>query len=136
MKILVNIEKFKGWFPAFEEVTEVQLNAAYSSAESIISANIGEIVLPENLQERGVYLATAHSLYLQLNPNLIAQGVVASATEGSVSASFSRPAYKNWFEYWLSLSPYGLELLALLGQVQPPMPKRPLFSPYYRGGRF
>ncbi len=133
--ITIDYQTFITWFPYFtDKVTEEQVNAAYEGAKSYIAVNYGEIVLPAENQKRGVYLATAHQMYLGLNPQLATQGKVSSATEGSVSAGFVTPPYKNWFEYWLSLSPYGLELLALLSQVQPPMPRKPVnVYPYYTG---
>lgn len=132
--ITVDYNTFLSWFPALGTPTAAEVNAAYAGASSIISTHYGEIVLPAANQERGVYLATAHQLYLTQNPSLASQGKVSSATEGSVSASFAQPPYKNWLDYWLSLSPYGLELLALLSQVQPPMPRKPFNRyPYYNG---
>lgn len=135
--ITVDYKTFLSWFPALGNPTEEEVNSAYAGASSIISVHYGEIVLPSQNQQRGVYLATAHQLFLMQNPSIAAQGKVASATEGSVSAGFAQPPYKNWFDYWLSLSPYGMELLALLSQVQPPMPRRPVGSyPYYQAGWF
>lgn len=134
-QIELDLTQFTSWFPALGEVTQEELDAAYAGAQTYISTYLGEIILPEQLQIRGVYLAAAHQLYLTQNPALAAQGKVASASEGSVSASFTQPQFKNWFDYWLSLSPYGMELLALLSQVQPPMPRRPLGAyPYYNAG--
>lgn len=134
--IVVDYNTFLSYFPYFDgKVTSETVSAAYNGASSYIAVNEGAIELPLNLQIRGVYLATAHGLYLQLNPDLATQGKVASATEGSVSASFTQPLYKNWLEYWLSLSPYGLELLSILAQVQPPFPRKPDNRyPYYKGG--
>lgn len=133
--IVVDYQKFLSLFPAFTNVTEAQVLSAYDGAKSNIAVNVGEIVLPEENQVRGVYLATAHQLYLMLNPDIISQGKVSSASEGSVSASFVQPPYKSWLEYWLSLTPYGIELLGILSQVQPPMPRRPRkIYPYYNGG--
>lgn len=134
--ITVDYNTFLGLFPYFDgKVTEQSVQAAYNGASSVIAVNEGAIVLPLQSQIRGVYLATAHVMYLQLNPDLAAQGKVASASEGSVSASFTQPQYKNWLEYWLSLSPFGLELLSILAQVQPPFPRKPDNRyPYYKGG--
>lgn len=135
-KIEVTLEQFLTFFPYFEgKVNEAQLQGAYSGAQSYISVYEGEIVLPLELQTRGVYLATAHSLYMSLNPELLSGGgKIASAREGSVSVSYTQPQYKNWLEYQLSLSPYGIELMAILAQVQPPMPRKPTNEyPYYQG---
>lgn len=123
-------------FPYFNgKATELSLASAYEGAKTLIPTKIGEIGLSKELQVRGVYLATAHALYLQLNPDIVSNGKVKSATEGSVSASFENPAYKGWFDYYLSLSPYGLELLAILSRVQPVMPDKPCnIYPYYGVG--
>ena len=135
-EITVYLDEFLRLFPYFNnKVTEESLISGYEGAKSFISTKLGMINLPKNLQIRGVYLATAHILYLQLNPNVIANGKVKSASEGSVSASFDNPAYKGWFDYYLSFSPYGLELLTILSQVQPPMPDKPCgIYPYYGVG--
>lgn len=135
-KIVVDYNTFIKWFPYFnDKATEESVESAYMGAGSFISTTLGNINLPDNLQIRGVYLATAHVLFLSLNPDLAMAGKVSNATEGSVSAGFVQPQYKNWLEYWLSLSPYGLELLSILAQVQPPLPKRRIGAyPYYKGG--
>lgn len=134
--IRVYLDEFVRLFPYFNgKVTEDNLVSAYEGASSFISTKLGAISLPKNLQVRGVYLATAHSMYLQLNPDVVANGRVKSASEGSVSASFDNPQYRGWFDYFLSLTPYGVELLAILSQVQPPMPDKPCgIYPYYGVG--
>lgn len=131
-QIAVDLDTFKAWFPYFSDITDETLQSAYAGAGSFISTNSGAINLTKELQTRGVYLATAHVLYLRMNPDLATQGKVASASEGSVSAGFVQPQYKNWLEYWLSLSPYGLELLSILAQIQPPLPRKKATTyPYY-----
>ena len=134
--IVVDYNTFIKWFPYFSgKCTEETVASAYEGAGSFISTNLGNINLPSNLQVRGVYLATAHVLFLQLNPDLASAGKVSNATEGSVSAGFVQPQYKNWLDYWLSLSAYGLELLSILAQIQPPLPNRRVGAyPYYKGG--
>lgn len=132
-KMTVDFDKFKAWFPELNADRDM-MQSAYAGAESFISTRLGTIVLDKEMQIRGVYLATAHNLYLRQNPQVVSQGKVASATEGSVSASWTQPAYKSWTDYMLSLTPYGLELLTILARVQPPMPRRPYAQyPYYRG---
>lgn len=135
MKITVDYNVFQNLFPELKDITEEQLEAAYCGVGAYISTECGALNLPKCLQERGVYLATAHKAYLLLHPDVALQGKVASASEGSVSASFAQPPYKNWLEYELSLSPYGMELLTILAQVQPPLARKPLNTyPYYSGG--
>lgn len=128
--ITVNLEQFQQWFPAFANVTQEQLDAAYAGAGSYIATQVGLIGLDINAQTRGVYLATAHIMYMSQNPDKFRQ--LASASEGSVSASFNAPPTKDMRDYYLSLSPYGLELLAILATVQPPLPQKPgNIFPYY-----
>lgn len=132
MKVItVDNDTFRLWFPYFKDSTDESIQAAYAGAGSYISLNEGEIGLDVKSQTRGVYLATAHISYLMKNPDKFRQ--LTSATEGSVSAGFAVPPTKDLFQYYLSLTPYGLELLALLATVQPPLPRKPLnILPYYR----
>jgi len=133
MKIRVDLRAFKLAFPYFENVTEMQLQSAYLGVPSIVSTTLGAINLTPELQTRAVYLACAHSLYLQLNPS--AGKPLNSATEGSVSASFRTFDSKNALQFYLSTTPYGLELLAILQTVQPSMPTRRVSPiPYYPAG--
>lgn len=132
--IKVSPETFRTWFPYFAEkgATDEQIEAAYAGASSLISVIDGELKLPKGVQTRGVYLATAHILFLSFNPSKAGTGNLSSASEGSVSASFA--LYSDPWRRWLSLTPYGQELLAIFSQLQPPAPSRPVFPwPYYAG---
>ena len=76
-----------------------------------------------------IYLMTAHRLTLMFNAqtNQSGQGgKVASATVGQVSVSYEAMPKADKFDYWLSLSPYGLELLGMLQTLTA--------SPKYYGG--
>lgn len=131
--ITVDPDKFKVWFPALADMTPEQIDSAYQSAGAYIATTEGAIGLTLPLQTRAVYLATAHTLHMQTNPDA-SNGRVTSASEMDASASFNVYQSKNALDYWLSLSPYGLELLAILATVQPPVPKTPLnIFPYYGG---
>lgn len=131
--ITVNLADFVNAFPAFANITDEQLQSAYLGVPAVISTRLGAIKLTPQLQTRAVYLACAHTLYLQLNPS--AARPMSSATEGSVSAGFKTFDAKNAFEYYLSSTPYGLELLAILQTVQPTIPARSTYPiPYYPAG--
>ena len=54
-----------------------------------------------------------------------------SASEGDASAGFQNYQAKNALEYFLTLSPYGLQLLAIMMQIQPPTPRKPMNIEYY-----
>lgn len=130
MIITVDNDTFRKWFPYFKDAEDESIQASYEGAGSLIALETGVIKLGEKSQTRGVYLATAHLLYLSMNPDKAASANVSSASEGSVSASFQ--LYSDPWRRFLSLSPYGLELLALLSTVQPPLPEKPVnVLPYY-----
>lgn len=130
--IQIDTTTFRQWFPYFNNTDDKAICAAYAGAGSYIATIPGAIGLDLPTQTRGVYLATAHIAYMMANPDSFR--AIASASEGSVSSSFALPPTKDLFQYYLSLTPYGLELLAILATVQPPMPKRPRnVFPYYGG---
>ena len=128
--ITVNPTNFRQLFPAFKKLSDETITMMYCGVPAYISTVAGAIGLDVKLQERGVYLATAHIAYMAANPDKFRQ--MTSASEGSVSASFATPPTKNIRDYWLSLSPYGMELLYILSTVQPPVPRKPC-SPFYYG---
>lgn len=128
--ITVNPTTFRQLFPAFKKLSDETITMMYCGVPAYISTVAGAIGLDVKLQERGVYLATAHIAYMAANPDKFRQ--MTSASEGSVSASFATPPTKSIRDYWLSLSPYGMELLYILSTVQPPVPRKPC-SPFYYG---
>lgn len=128
--ITVNPSAFRQLFPAFKKLSDETITMMYCGVPAYISTVAGAIGLDVKLQERGVYLATAHIAYMAANPDKFRQ--MTSASEGSVSASFATPPTKSIRDYWLSLSPYGMELLYILSTVQPPVPRKPC-SPFYYG---
>lgn len=132
-EITVDYTRFIALFPELLPLTEAQVEAGYDGAGSYIATKVGLIGLDLKSQTRGVYLATAHVIYMHQNPDKFRQ--LNSASEGSVSAGFNAPPTKDMRDYYLSLSPYGLELLAILSTVQPPLPRKPMnIFPYY--GKF
>ncbi|MDR0675820.1 MAG: DUF4054 domain-containing protein [Elusimicrobiota bacterium] len=134
-QIIVDPEKFRKYFNEFVNASDDQIEFASLGASSFISTTKGSINLLEKLQERGVYLATAHILSIQLDPTK-AKGFIGSAREGKDSVSYIPPQFKNNLEYYLSLTPYGLELLSILSQIQPLTPKKPAnIYPYYNAIR-
>lgn len=137
MKVIVpELDLFLKMFPYFVDkgFTQDDIDYAQYGVTSWISNVVGEIGLVEEMQVRGVYLATAHSFYMTLHPEKWA-GRLASATEGSVSAGFQQIPIQTIREWTLSLSPYGLELLQILQQVQPPLPEKALNADiYYEAG--
>lgn len=125
--ITINPTAFRTMFPEFKDFSDETIELLSCGVDAYISTIPGAIGLKERLQKRGVYLACAHIAYMSAHPDKFRQ--MSSASEGSVSASFATPPTKDIRDYWLSLSPYGLELLAILATVQPPVPRKNV-SPY------
>ena len=104
--------------------------------------------LSNNLSKRiaqkiGVYLAFAHLMALQFDPNGLnpdglkdARGDILSTTQGSESVGFNR-GQNNWNDIFLSKTGYGLMLLSILKNINPPCIKKPLnLFPYYNSNAF
>lgn len=133
--ITIEMEQFIKLFPYFADkgLTEDQLAAASAGVISWVTNIVGNVGLSLERQVRAVYLAAAHLLFLHLNPSAF-KGRLTSASEGSVSAGFQAPPITTLFQYPLTFSGFGLELLAILQTVQPlPVPRRTDPQPYYRG---
>lgn len=129
-EIIIDINTFKNLFPEFQDVDNSIIENSKEGIGSYISTTLGNIKLNSKLQIRGNYLALAHLVSLKLNPPS-GYGKVTSASQGSENASFNPGPTKNWFDYNLSLTPYGVELLSILSLVQPPIQKKPLNLKYY-----
>ena len=142
-QIIVNLNEFLNRFIYFrnQNITQQDLDSAYTGVSDFVSTKIGNINLTLELQTNAVYLACAHFLYLELNPNLLG-GMVNSTSQGSESVGFQQKPVKNWLDYYLGLTPYGMRLLAILQSVQPPIVNKSLnLYPYYnyignRGGNY
>lgn len=116
----MKIETFRLMFPAFndeilyrDEMIELWGEQANQFLAESWGLNGGKFELAFNLM-------TAHLLSLaskEINGGSGASGAVQSATEGSVSVSFAAPPSRNGWEFWLSSTPYGVQLWALLNQL-------------------
>lgn len=130
MIITVDYTEFLSRFPEFGELTQEEVDNAYNNVPNFFEVVAGTIGLNLKVQTNGVYLATAHNLFLSKNPDKMRQ--LTNASEGDASAGFQNYQAKNALEYFLTLSPYGLQLLAIMCQIQPPTPRKPLNMTYYR----
>jgi hypothetical protein len=74
--------------------------------------------LQDGKREYAIQLMMAHLLYLQ---TLIlagqVPGIVQASTIDKVQVTLVPPVLKSQFQWWLSTSPYGMALLALLRVV-------------------
>jgi len=109
-----DISAFRSAFPAFASET------AYPDALITAQSEMGLCYInPEGMNccgELAWQLVTAHLLYInaQIAGESSPQGQVSSASVGSVSVSITPPPTKGGFAYWLGMTPYGLQLVALL----------------------
>lgn len=109
-----NIAAFRAAFPAFASTViypDATIQSAADSALCFLSGhNCG-------CDTQAWQLATAHLLQLRANAaSGTTGGLVTSASIDKVSVSVTPPPVTDGYSYWLSLSPYGLELLALLSK--------------------
>lgn len=121
MKIQLSTCEFRARFPEFASVTEYADNAlsqTFESATAFVSDRAGFCYyggMTVAQRTQALYLMTAHLLALGGN---IAQGntpgLVQAATVDKVSVTLTPPPVKNQFQWWMSLTPYGQQLLALL----------------------
>lgn len=118
----MNITDFRTMFPVFDDLDDPTIELWAEVAEEHLKASW---VLNGKRLEIAMRLMTAHLLHTNnvvINADGTAQqnsssgGIVASASEGSVSVSFATPPTKNAWQHWLAGSPYGLQLWALLKQ--------------------
>lgn len=112
-----DLSAFRAAFPLLAGVADEQLAAYWQIASETMTAEDGLLLHGASLQ-LALNLLTAHLAWLlaKVLPSGAA-GVVGSASEGSVSVGFAVPPFKSGWQFWLSQTPYGGQLWALL-QVQ------------------
>lgn len=119
--------KFRVLFPQFEDplkYPDAVLDIFYEVAQSFIdSADSPCRVLTGAQLGLALMYMTAHLLYLQTEAQKAVEsgggdvdqgGFVTSATIGDVSVTKMAPPASDGWEYWLSSTPYGAALWALL----------------------
>ena len=112
-----NTSAFRVTYPAFANETTfptVTLQAYFNTAGSYLANdNYGQ--LRDDSRYTALTLMTAHLAALSI---LIAAGetpsVAAGASIDKVTVSLEPPPVKSQFHWWLSTTPYGQQLLALL----------------------
>lgn len=117
----MNATEFRTMFPAFNQVEDDAIELWKEVADEHLKASW---LLNGKKYEIAIKLMTAHLLHCNYGERGDSEtfsnngvGVVASASEGSVSVSFATPPTKNAWQHWLASSPYGLQLWALLKQL-------------------
>ena len=124
MTTAYNDTNFRAQFPAFANATTYPmavLSSNWSMGTNYVSVNNGVCswnVTASGQSQLANDLLCAHITYLFTNmANGQNVGVVTGAAEGSVNVTFMPPPAKGAFQFWLSTSPYGLQLRALLKAV-------------------
>lgn len=115
--ILFDAALFRAQCPAYANETtypSATIEGYWDQAiEFVTDRNCGR--LKDEGRRLAINWMTAHLMYLA---GLIAAGqvpgLVQSSTIDVVSVSLTPPPVQNQFRWWLSLTPYGQQLLALL----------------------
>lgn len=113
-------ETFISDFPEFATVSQAEYSRIYKRANIIFFSDAPATAI--NLL--ACELLIAHMIYLQNKTNagqcgLSTGGFVQSASVHDVSVSVSAMPTKDNLQYWLSLTPYGQELLGMIDALPP-----------------
>lgn len=130
-RVEVTQEGFLTQFPEFNTESYLELIPVYLERAQVYCTTVNFGRLKNDKRILAIYLLTAHLLTLanQAKNGASGQGgLVASASVGSVSVSYVQIPNLNQFDYWLSLSPYGMQLLTLLDILSS--------VPFYIGGSY
>jgi hypothetical protein len=120
MNLLIDIPVFRVQFKQFEDVLlfpDLTIQMYFDMATNYISnSDYGRLNGSSRLL--ALYLMTAHLLYItdSINQGKPAQMTI-SASEGTVSVGFQPPPITNGWQWWLSATPYGQQLWALLSSL-------------------
>ena len=115
--IVMTYATFRAMFPAFADTVaypDASLDLQFAMATGYVSPEVsGDMTAA--VQQSAVYLMTAHLLALGA---LIAAGktpaVVQQAGIDQVTVTLQPPPVRGQWRWWLSTTPYGQQLLALL----------------------
>lgn len=103
--IAFNYDEFILAYTEFNTLSEPVLQNYFDVATGILSPVVGEVVCDANKLKNMLYLLTAHIGFL-FNRGAGTVGALSSATEGSVSASFSQ-ILQNINASWFNQTQYG-----------------------------
>lgn len=114
-----NLANFRAQFPAFTAIADATLQANWTTGTAYVNSyNANTCAYTQAQAQLANDLMAAHitALGIQIAANQ-APGVMTAATEGSVNITLLPPPVKSAFGYWLSSTPYGAQLRALLDQI-------------------
>lgn len=108
----LNVPLFRQLFPYFkdpEQFSDPFLESCYDASLWHLEWQRGT---------RPMMLMTAHIAYLSVNAGAgKANGMVQASTVGKVQVQLVAPPVKSQWQWWLGLTPYGQELLAILASM-------------------
>lgn len=123
-EVSLSIAEFREQFVAFRNTTEYTdsyIQGQMNIAKLYISPEQNCMVKDDTIKQL-IYLMTAH--LMAINNSLksgsgssVGGGQIASASVGGVSVSKAIPNNRTELDYWLNLTPYGMQLLALLSML-------------------
>lgn len=116
-EVNVSIAEFRQRFPIFSNTTKYPDTVVQTMLDTAIIyiPNRTTCCKNEATVKEMIYLMTAHLLVTSTDTATGGTGgVVQSASVGGVSVTKMTPPAKTAFSYWLSSTPYGLQLLAML----------------------
>lgn len=115
--LVLNITDFRAQFPAFSSLSsfpDSMLQMYFDVASNYVST-IDYGILKGSSRLLALYLMTAHLLQNSLSINNGGTGkVITSTSDNGTSVSLQPPPSKNMLQFWLSQTPYGLQLYGLL----------------------
>lgn len=119
--VTLDLTAFRLMFPAFSDTVkfpDAYIQIQFDAATGYISPVVWG-TMTESARTTALYYQTAH--LLQLNVIIGQQGngtpgIVTGSKVGDVQVTLASPPYgTSPWRYWLMLTPYGTQLLALLG---------------------
>lgn len=122
--ICYTVDEFRSAMPAFSDsikYPDEQVELFMEQAENYISPKCGSLLKCKS-RKYALQLMAAHLLALNtriINGDMSAGGRITSANIDKISVSLEAPKTQGDWSYWLSLTPYGMALLALLGSKAP-----------------
>jgi len=132
-EVVLSVGVFREDFDAFADVqkySDAKIGKFIDRAYKYCSNKV-RFVLSDCERLLAIELMTAHLLTLNdmiENGGNATLGQIGSSTIGSVSVSLVAPLNKNALQYWLNLTGYGKDYLALLASHAP--------MGFYAGGSF
>lgn len=116
--LVFDVDLFREQFPAFANETtfpDAMLQMYWDMAICYISDNGSYGFLVDDCRQLAINLMTAHLTALSV---LIAAGLapqlVQNSTIDKITVGLTPPKLLNQYQWWLSTTPYGMQLLALL----------------------